>query len=137
MKRTTAGWLESAKSDLDTIEEILSNDRLTHVVAFHPQQCIEKCFKAISEEFELTLTKTHELITLKNTSSSVYSDDIDEDILSLLNKLYIDSRYPGDFGLLPDGKPGVDDAKRFYECSRDTYKKVSVFLQRDYGDKCI
>lgn len=37
MKCATVGWLESAKSDLDTIEEILGNDRLTHVVAFHSQ----------------------------------------------------------------------------------------------------
>lgn len=85
----------------------------------------------------MALTKIHDLVTLKNTISSVYRDDSDEDLLSLLNKLYIDSRYPGDFGLLPDGKPGVDDAKRFYECSRDTYKNVSAFLQRGYSDKCI
>ena len=41
MKHITAGWLESAKSDLDTIEEILGNDQLSHVVVFHSQQCIE------------------------------------------------------------------------------------------------
>ncbi len=50
MKHITAEWLKSAKSDLDTIEEILSNDQLSHVVAFHSQQCIEKTFKAIIEE---------------------------------------------------------------------------------------
>jgi len=57
MKHLKAGWLESVKSDLDTIEEILGNDQLSHVVAFHSQQCIEKTFKALIEEFELTSIK--------------------------------------------------------------------------------
>jgi len=130
MKHITAGWLESAKSDLDTIEEILGNDQLSHVVAFHSQQCIEKTFKAIIEEFELTSIKTHDLITLKNTISSVYSESIDDDLLSLLNKLYIDSRYPSDLGLLPDGKPDIDDAKRFCENAREIYENVRSFIDR-------
>ena len=45
---------------MDTIEEILGNDQLSHVVAFHSQQCIEKAFKAIIEEFELTSIKTQD-----------------------------------------------------------------------------
>ncbi len=128
MKLITSEWLKSAKSDLDTIEEIMSNDQLTHVVAFHSQQCIEKTFKAIVEEFELSSIKTHNLITLKNTISSVYSENIADDLLSLLNKLYIDSRYPGELGLLPDGRPDTDDAKRFYENSREIYENVKSFL---------
>ncbi len=130
MKHITDGWLKSAKSDLDTIEEILGNDQLTHVVAFHSQQCIEKAFKAIVEEFELTFIKTHDLITLKHTISSVYNENIDDDLLSLLNKLYIDSRYPSDLGLLPNGKPDTDDAKRFYENAREIYDNVRVFVDR-------
>ncbi len=130
MKHITDEWLMSAKSDLDTIEEILGNDQLTHVVAFHSQQCIEKTFKAIVEEFELTSIKTHDLITLKNTISSVYSENIDDDLLSLLNKLYIDSRYPSDFGLLPNGKPDTDDAKKFYKNAREIYENIRGFIDR-------
>ncbi len=130
MKHITGGWLKSAKSDLVTIEEILGNDQLTHVVAFHSQQCIEKTFKAIVEEFELTSIKTHDLITLKNTISSVYSENIDDDLLSLLNKLYIDSRYPSDFGLLPNGKPDTDDAKKFYKNAREIYENIRGFIDR-------
>mgnify|MGYP000249863285 FL=1 len=35
MKHITTEWLKSAKSDLDTINEILSNGQLTQIVAFH------------------------------------------------------------------------------------------------------
>lgn len=130
MKHITSEWLISAKSDLDTIEEIIDNDQLTHIVAFHAQQGIEKAFKAIIEEFEISTSKTHDLITLKNRISSVYNGSFDEDLLSLLNKLYIDSRYPGDLGLLPYGNPTRDDAKRFYESSREIYDKIKSFLER-------
>ncbi len=40
-------WLESANGDLKTIEEIINNDYLTHIAAFHSQQCVEKSFKAL------------------------------------------------------------------------------------------
>ena len=91
---------------------------------------LKRPFRAIIEEFELTSIKTHDLITLKNTISSIYSESIDDDLLSLLNKLYIDSRYPSDLGLLPDGKPDIDDAKRFYENARKIYVNVRSFIDR-------
>ncbi len=130
MKHITAEWLKSAESDLDTINEILGNDQLAQIVAFHSQQCIEKTFKAVIEEFELPSIKTHDLITLKNTISSVYNESLDDDLLSLLNKLYIDSRYPGELGLLPDGKPGKDDMMVFYASAKEIYEKAKSFLER-------
>ncbi len=129
MKHITTEWLKSAKSDLDTINEILDNDQLTQIVAFHSQQCIEKTFKAVIEDFELPSIKTHDLITLKNTISPVYNESFDDDLLSLLNKLYIDSRYPGELGLLPYGKPGIDDAMGFYARAKEIYEKVKSFLE--------
>lgn len=38
MKFITREWLNSAKSDLDTIKAILDHEFLTHIVAFHAQQ---------------------------------------------------------------------------------------------------
>ena len=40
------GWLESASGDLQNIEYIIKDKNLTHIVAFHSQQCVEKSFKA-------------------------------------------------------------------------------------------
>ena len=37
---------------------------------------------------------------------------IDEEQIIFLNDIYIDSRYPADFGLLPSGKPNEEDARR-------------------------
>ena len=103
MKANTADWLRSAQADLDTITAILNQPHLTPIVAFHVQQCVEKCLKAFIEEADIEVRKTHNLLTLKTAIDHRQKLDLDEDMLSLLNKLYIDSRYPGNFGLLPSG----------------------------------
>jgi HEPN domain-containing protein len=130
MKVVSNEWLKSAKSDLDTIEAILDNQSLTHIVAFHAQQCIEKCLKAVIEEHELPAGKIHNLITLKSIVSKVNDFDFDEDLLGLLNSLYVDSRYPGDLGLMPNGKPNLNDARKFNSLAVQVYEEVRAFLLR-------
>ena len=50
MKKATAEWLQSAEMDMETLDQISHLEYLTPVAAFHAQQCIEKCFKAVLEE---------------------------------------------------------------------------------------
>jgi len=38
--------------------------------------------------------------------------------------LYVDARYPADFGLLPDGKPTVEEAIAFSELAIYIHKKL-------------
>jgi HEPN domain-containing protein len=64
MRRMTEEWLSSARDDLDTIRAIENNPRLTNVAAFHAQQCVEKCYKAILEEHEIDIPNIHNLVTL-------------------------------------------------------------------------
>ena len=47
----------------------------------------------------------------------------------ILDDLYIDSRYPGDLGLLPNGKPTLTDAEEFYEFAKDVYNKVKIIIK--------
>lgn len=135
MKFISNEWLKSAMSDIDTMKAILENELLAHMVAFHAQQCIEKCLKAVIEEYELSAGKIHNLITLKSIIAAVRDFDFDEDLLGLLNTLYIDSRYPGDLGLLPNGKPTREDARRFYELAENVYEEVRAFLSEKDSDE--
>ncbi len=94
-------WLKSAYSDLRSIHYIINDAFLTHMVAFHSQQAIEKALKAILENEENRIPKVHKL---QNLISRVSIDiEFDESIIEILDELYIESRYPGDFGLLPQG----------------------------------
>jgi HEPN domain-containing protein len=45
--------------------------------------------------------------------------NIDEKKLIVINEVYIESRYPGDIGLLPDGIPTFEEAKEFIEYAKE------------------
>ena len=64
MKQTTKDWLLAAEDDLLSAKKLVSEERLTNIVAFHCQQCLEKCFKSIIEEKNLALIKSHDLLRL-------------------------------------------------------------------------
>lgn len=124
MKKIVEDWLISAEGDLLLIENIVTIENLTHLSAFHAQQAIEKSFKAIVEEFELGFIKTHSLETLYNQVRHIYSSRIELDSLILLDQLYIDSRYPGEMGLLQDGKPTVAESTGFFYLARTIHKET-------------
>ena len=130
MKQITKDWLKSAKMDLSLIETINNRDDLTPLIAFHSQQVIEKSFKAIIEEFEIEFIKKHNLKLLLNKIKKYINFEIDMDLLKEIDKLYIDARYPGDIGLLPNGKPTINDAKRFYEFAKDVYENIKDYLEK-------
>ena len=95
-------------------QDDINSGSAKHLSAFHSQQSIEKTFKALLEEFDLGFIKTHSLETLFNKVKDLISAEIDTDMLTLLDQLYIDARYPGELGLLPNGKPSIAEAKKFY-----------------------
>jgi HEPN domain-containing protein len=61
MKRATKAWLVKAAEDLDAIRSLRGNPQLTGVVAFHAQQCVEKCLKAVAEERAGHVPRVHDL----------------------------------------------------------------------------
>ena len=128
MKKTTNDWLVSAESDLLLIQMIINQESLTHLSAFHSQQSIEKTFKALVEEYELGFLKTHSLETLFEKVRTIISIEIDTDMLTLLDQLYIDARYPGELGLLPNGKPSTVEAIDFFSLASKLYESVRYAL---------
>lgn len=129
MRKAAEEWLTSAQDDLETIAEVVENPRLTNIVAFHAQQCIEKCFKAVLEEREQDVPPIHNLVTLLGRLEDEAVESIDEDLLERLNQLYIEARYPGERGLLPEGKPPQDEAHRFYQFAQSIYEQIQRVLQ--------
>ncbi|HEY5590926.1 MAG TPA: HEPN domain-containing protein [Paludibacter sp.] len=104
--------------------KLYTDENLTHLSAFHAQQAIEKSFKAIIEEFDLGLKKTHSLEMLYGKTKEKVTSEINTDLLILLDQLYIDARYPGELGLLPDGKPSISEAREFYNLGKMIYESA-------------
>ncbi len=123
-------WIRSAKADLMVIERIIDLPDLTHMVAFHSQQCIEKCLKALAENHSVSVPKTHNLDRLVKIISEVSPFDVSIDlyVLDLLDELYIESRYPSEFGLLPCGLPTVEESCQMSDVAQDLHNRVLEFI---------
>ena len=128
MKEKTIDWLKVAETDIQVAEILIDHEHLASGIAFHCQQAIEKSLKAILEENDAEVPKIHRLITLIELVKKWYQPTLDLRIILSLDKLYIDSRYPGDFGLLPDGMPTKDEIHEIVQATRAFYLDVKEFL---------
>jgi HEPN domain-containing protein len=129
MKSLTEEWLKAARDDLDVIERIIDDAHLAHIVAFHAQQCIEKGLKAILEEHGIEAPKIHNLVTLSGKVETFIREKFDMVMFKTLDSLYIDARYPGELGLLPNGKPTAEDAKKFYAFAIMVFETLRCYLK--------
>jgi HEPN domain-containing protein len=127
MKQTTKDWLIAAEDDLLAAKALVHDSRLTNLAAFHCQQCIEKSFKAMIEELEKTVLKSHDLIRLQ-LSANIELSDPESRLLEIINEVYIDARYPGDLGLLPQGKPITSEIESFIQFCETILNKVNIQL---------
>ena len=129
MKPITQAWLDRALDDLNAIQQMVELEHLTNIVAFHAQQAIEKTLKAIIEEAEIGLVKTHNLTRLYALVKPHYNLIQDIDTLEQLDAVYTESRYPDDIGLLPYGKPTIEESLHFYNFAKRFYEQVKVKLE--------
>jgi HEPN domain-containing protein len=126
MRDITKSWVEFAIRDLKAAEELLGDDFLANIVLFHSQQSVEKLTKALLEEYLLSIPRVHSIKTL----SFKLPDEIRESIFSngdeinLLDDIYINERYPSELGILPDGFPSSERAKKIFYISKNLCDKI-------------
>lgn len=130
MKLITEEWLKRARDDLDVAKEIIVREHLTNMVTFHSQQAVEKSLKAIIEEFEIGFIKIHNLERLIGIVKQRLDLDVDLNFIKRLDEVYISMRYPSDLGLLPSGKPTIQDARELYEFAENLYHNVKKLLEK-------
>lgn len=128
MKAITREWLNAANDDLIAIEVMSGREEITNMIAFHAQQAIEKSFKALVEEFNLGNIKTHHLESLYAKILPILSG-FNETILAELDTVYIEARYPGDLGLMPHGKPSIEDATIYSHEAVKIKDQIETFLK--------
>jgi HEPN domain-containing protein len=128
MKPVTEAWLIKAGEDLEGIRSMRSNPLLTGVIAFHAQQWVEKCLKAVAEERKGSLPRVHDLRRLWEIVADQLEPALDIDLLRELTDVCKDSRYPGNLGLTPCGQPTEKDAARFEEFADHVHATVLSML---------
>ena len=112
MKAITQSWLNYAEIDLQTCKKLLDDEFLTNSVVFHSQQTVEKCFKSIFEENNLKIPRIHNLLRLYYKIIIFIDFTVDEDKLEITDQVYTETRYPSNTGMLPEGKPSIEEAKK-------------------------
>ena len=114
-------WLERASEDIASAELLLSTEKTLDAAAFHCQQCIEKALKGY------ILFKTHEHVDGHNLTwlcrQAIKSDRqflmwLDDSVI--LNRYYIETRYPADLPLQLE-RETID---RAYTMASDMYKFI-------------
>lgn len=130
MKPITKEWLNAANDDVIAMEVMLGREEITNMVAFHAQQAVEKSFKALIEEFDLGKIKTHQLENLYSKILPILPG-LNETILEELDTVYIEARYPGDLGLMPHGKPSVQEATTYYREALKIKEQVEEYLSHN------
>ena len=86
------------------------------------------------EENGERVPKVHSLSKLFDSCSIYINFDFDEDLIIALDSLYIESRYPGELGLLPEGKPSIMQAQVFCDFAKETYQAVKNHLEKPVGN---
>ncbi len=132
MKITTASWIKFAAQDYKA-KNVLSNiEDLEKVFAFHCQQSIEKLLKALLNENDILPPKSHDIIRLY-TLLPVSIKEKFKDLMPLmeeLNSIYIDSRYPADFALLPNYTLSKEDIEKINNATDKLYNNILSFLKK-------
>ncbi len=78
------------------------------------------------EEENFSFIKSHDLLRLQNVLGITFDKD-SQHVLEIINEVYIDARYPGEFGLLPNGKPSKEELESFISV---TEYVLSLVLKR-------
>lgn len=131
MRFMTQEWLKAAHYDLLALESMKENALLTTMIAFHAQQCIEKSFKAVLAEKDDRIPKVHGLVALYAKVSDTFENKYDLDIFKTFDELYIEARYPGEMGLLPNGEPSQEEAKAFVKVANEIFSQVQTMVTED------
>ena len=127
MKNETSGWVFFAKNDMLTAELIIDHAELTGEVAFHCQQAIEKYFKGYLVEHGKKIKKIHDLLMLYSEVESIKDWNLDKLILRDINDIYAVTRYPGNIGMMPDGRmPTIEEARSYWELAK---KVEAIFTE--------
>ena len=105
---------------------------LTNIVTFHCQQAIEKYFKAFILDNNKPLLKIHNLLTLYGTIKEIIDLNLNEDMLSTVNDIYLESRYPGEVGLLDDASMlTIEQANQFFIFAKEIETKIKSEINKN------
>lgn len=111
-------WFKKAQEDELSINAILKEGGHPNTACFLAQQMSEKYLKGLLVFVDKEFPKVHDLIGLETLLLEKFPDvDKIHQQLKLLNRFYIETRYPGDYAEFSweDARVAYDSAERVRE----------------------
>jgi len=99
MKILTAEWVAKAEGDFATMQRERRARKNPNYdgVCFHAQQCAEKYLKALLQEADLPINRTHNLLVLLNVAAPTFPFlELLRENLKWLENYAVVFRYPGE-----------------------------------------
>lgn len=135
-KDNSADWLFFAESDLRAAEALLE-EAMYHLVCFHAHQTVEKSLKAILRHCQQPIPKTHDIVFLRSqvVAQKIFDQPSENDTV-FVSQFYMPTRYPDMLpGMLPDGLPGLKDARRALEIAGEFYAFARQWIESSTREK--
>lgn len=76
----------------------------------------------------MAVPRTHNLPHLHGLATRSRAFWVDGPLLDQINEVYVDARYPGDAGLVPEGRPSPQKVRAFLAFARDVYRRTQTLL---------
>jgi HEPN domain-containing protein len=93
----TAAWLAHAAADIRAAETLLGDaEELAPSIAFHAQQAIERCHKAVLVAAQIDFGRTHHLMNLSARIPADWDLDLPTDRFARITQYAAETRYPID-----------------------------------------
>jgi HEPN domain-containing protein len=135
MKKATEEWLQFARRDILSARNLLKDPETVVVAAYHCQQAVEKYLKAMQAELEIEIKHIHNLVTIYGTIKPKLDMNIDPAMLTSLNEVYFDTRYPGTTGILPDGTlPSEEKVQEYLKFAESVKTTTTNLLEKGKND---
>ena len=127
-EETVAAWLKKANDDIQVgINECAAAIPVPDAIAFHSQQCVEKCLKAFLVYHSAAFRKTHVLAELIQGCMEIEPEFQRLYVLNAdrLTEYAVEARYPADFE-----SPSLEEAKKALHLAEQVRDFVMQKLQR-------
>lgn len=113
LQKIDQNWFDFAVEDYELVIFLSKKDnRFNRSICFHAQQFVEKILKGVLEEEGVIPPRIHDINALcKKVEKLGIKVPLTENQSLLLSSVYIDTRYPPDAGLLPEGDPDKSDVQ--------------------------
>lgn len=122
-------WLDHASADIRTATVLERDaDDLAASIAFHAQQAIEKCLKAVLVASQVDVRRTHQLTFLADRIPAEWDLDLPVDELPRIAQYAAETRYPIDDWNQVEPVT-ADEARAALEVARSVFVQVSARLR--------